>query len=249
MSLYPFPDVPNLPGVPAIPRSPLFPPIVTAGLGLVEGLLWSVLQIQTRWGIFNQSTGKALGNPTQFLDIPASITNAIGLGATLSTNAVDYRKETRVSDFPTEPGGFASYNKVELPATPTVTLCFDGSESERTTFLNQIEGATISTQLYNVVTPEIVYTGYTLEDYRYERRAVRGATLLMVQIDLIQIRQVSASFAQSQIVDPKDAGATPATTTGIVQPQTPVPSVLSSVGHTISGLASPAATAIGGLVQ
>lgn len=245
MSLYPYPDVPPFPGVPELPRSPLFPPAATIGLGLVEGVLLSILQIRTQWGIFDIE-GNALGNPAQFAGIPAEILNPIGLGASLSTNSVDYRKETRVSDFPVERGGFASYNKVEIPATPSVTLCFEGTESDRTTFLNAIDAATKSTQLYNVVTPEITYVGYTLEDYRYERRALRGATLLMVQIDLVEVRQVSAVYTKAVIVAPKDPGATPAASNGVVQPQTPPTSILKTGANWLLKFVDPLATAIVG---
>ncbi len=60
MALIPFPDVPKLPGVPALPRSAKFPPIVRAGLGLLQGMLWRIFQVQTRWGICD-SKGKPLG--------------------------------------------------------------------------------------------------------------------------------------------------------------------------------------------
>lgn len=240
MSLYPFPDVPDSPGVPALPRSPLFPPAASAGLGLVEGLIWRILQVQNQWGIFT-AEGQTLGNPSQFLNIPGDILQSVGLGATLSTNSVDYSKDMRVSDFPVERGGFASYNKVEMPANPSVVLCFDGSESERTAFLDQIDAATKSTDLYNVVTPEITYVGYTLESYRYERRASRGASLLMVEIRLLEVREISVTFA-STINDPKNPGATPQADTGVVQPQTPPTSVAKSLSVTISNAVTGAIT-------
>lgn len=248
MPLYPFPDVPDLPGVPALPRSPLFPPAETIGLGLLEGLIWRIFQVQTQWGIFD-SNGNSLGDPSLFVGIINTVLESAGIGSILSTNSLDYKKETRVSDFPVERGGFASYNKVELPANPIVTMCLDGSEDDRTFFLNAIDAASKSTNLYNIVTPEVTYTNYTIEDYDYQRRANRGATLLMVNLHLIEVRQVSATFSQTQIVNPQNPGASPQVNSGIVQPQVPPTSVLKSVANKVSSLASDAQSAIQNAVQ
>ena len=227
----PFPNVPKAPGVPSVRRSPKFPPIVRAGLGLVQGLLWRVFQVQTRWGIWDKK-GKPLGDPAKFTGLVGMVLDSAGLGSTLSTNAVDYSKETKVSDFPVERGGFASYNKVEQPASPVVTLCLTGSEKNRTTFLNAIDKACKSTDLYSVVTPEVTYIDYAIERYNYQRRNSKGATLLIVEITLKEVRQVSAQYSQSgkgQVNQPKDAGAAPQADGGKVQAQPPQQSTLKSL--------------------
>lgn len=219
MALIPFPSVPKLPGVPSIPRSASFPPIVRAGLGIVQGLLWRMFQVQSKWGIFDV-TGKPLGDPEKFTGILGSAAESIGLGATLSTGAVEYSKETRISDFPVERGSFASYNKVEMPSNPVVTMCFQGSESERRAFLDAIDEACKSTDIYDVITPEVQYLGYSLERYNYSRRSEKGATLLIVEITLKEIREVVSSYsASAQVKEPKDVAATPQEDTGKVQPQ------------------------------
>lgn len=227
----PFPNVPKAPGVPSVRRSPKFPPIVRAGLGLVQGLLWRVFQVQTRWGIWDKK-GKPLGDPAKFTGLVGMVLGSAGLGSTLSTNAVDYSKETRVSEFPVERGSFASYNKVEQPASPIVTLCLTGSEKNRTTFLNAIDKACKSTDLYSVVTPEVTYIDYAIERYNYQRRNSKGATLLIVEITLKEVRQVSAQYSQSgkgQVNQPKDAGAAPQADGGKVQAQPPKQSTLKSL--------------------
>lgn len=251
MPLIPFPDVPKLPGVPALPRSPKFPPLVRVGLGLVQGILWRVFQVQTRWGIFD-SKGKPLGDPAKFTGLIGGLLDGVGIGSTLSTNAVDYSKETRVSDFPIEQGSFASYNKVELPASPTVTLCLTGSEKNRRTFLEAIDKACKSTDLYSVVTPEVTYIDYSIERYNYQRRSAKGATLLLVEITLKEIRQVSAQYTQSnkgQVDKPKDAGATPQADNGKVQAQTPDTSTLKSIANKLPGLADKATSFIQGALR
>jgi len=251
MALIPFPDVPKFPGVPALPRSPKFPPLVRSGLGLVQGMLWRVFQVQTRWGIFD-SKGKPLGDPAKFTGLIGNALDAAGLGSTLSTNSVDYSKETKVSDFPIEQGSFASYNKVETPASPIVTLCLTGSENNRRTFLEAIDKAVKSTDLYSVVTPEVTYIDYSIERYNYSRRNSKGATLLIVEITLKEIRQVSSQYTQSnkgQVDAPKDAGATPTTDNGKVQAKIPDTSTLKAIANKLPALADKATSYLQGLVN
>jgi hypothetical protein len=251
MAFIPFPNIPKLPGVPAIPRSAKFPPLARVALGLTQGLLWRLFQIETRWGIFD-SKGKALGDPAKFTGFIGSVLDSAGLGSTLSTGAVDYSKETRVSDFPLERGSFASYNKVEMPASPTVTLCLSGSEKNRRTFLEAIDKACKSTDLYSVVTPEVTYVNYSVERYNYSRRSNRGATLLVVDITLREIREVSAQYTQSnkgQVDKPKEAGATPQADNGKVQAKTPQKSTLKSLAEKLPALASKATSYLQGVLK
>ncbi len=250
MALIPFPNVPNVPGVPAIPRLQLAnsDSTLTLILGFLQTALWNAFQVNSQWGIFD-SRGNALGNPSQFTGITGSLLNTAGIGPKLSTNAVEYSKETRVSDFPIETGSFASYNKVELPAEPRVTLCLTGSESDRTFFLNAIDAACKSTDLYSVVTPEVTYINYSIERYNYSRRSSKGTTLLMVELVLREIRQVSAAFAQSNnplIDQPKDTGATAQIDVGKVQPQTPKQSTLKSIINNLPALANRASALLTG---
>lgn len=251
MALIPFPNVPKLPGVPAIPRSPNFPPLLKAGLGLVQGMLWRVFQVQTRWGIFDKN-GKPLGDPSKFTGLVGNALEAAGLGSTMSTGSVDYSKETRVSDFPIEGGAFASYNKVETAASPQVVLCLQGSEKNRRTFLEAIDAACKSTDLFSVVTPEVTYINYAVERYNYARHNSKGATLLIVEITLKEVRQVSALYTTSnkgQVDAPKEAGATPQADNGKVQAQTPPTSTLKSIANKLPGLADKVGSYLQGLVK
>lgn len=248
MALIPFPNIPKLPGVPAIPRSAKFPPTVRAGLGIIQGALWRFFQVQTRWGIYD-SKGRPLWNPSQLSGALEVLLGTVG-GPSLSTSAVDFSKETRVSDFPLERGSFASYNKVETAATPLVTLAMSGSESDRTAFLDALDKACKSTDLYSVVTPEVTYVDYSLERYNYQRRSSKGATLLIVEIALKEIRQVSAQYTnKGEVNQPKEPGATPTTDNGKVQAQTPRVSVLKSVAKKLPELATKAGDLIQGALQ
>lgn len=237
MPSIPFPNVPAFPGVPALTR-PISAAIarnvpLSIGIGTAENLLIQALQQTPRWGIFD-ADGNQLGvDANQTNPFVSVLVSQIG-GNTepvLSTLGVEFAKETRVSDFPVEGGSFVTYNKVELPANPLVTLTLAGSEDDRTFFLNAIDAACKSTTPYNVVTPEVQYTNYTLESYRYQRRAERGARLLIVEISLKEIRSVSAAFttAASPIVSPQNPAATPQSNNGMTQAATPDTSTLKSI--------------------
>jgi len=235
----PFPNVPAYPGVPLLTRpvasAIASSPVLAIALGTVETLLLNALQQPPKWGIFD-SSGNQLGinSLTTQEQIQAAISNAV-TGSTLtvlSTLDMGYTKESRVADFPVEGGGFATYNKVETPGNPTVTLALSGTESDRTAFLAALDDACTSPDLYNVVTPTVTYTNYTIERYTYARRATRGATLLIVEISLKEARSVSASLtkvAASPIIAPQAASATPQTNSGMTQGKTPDTSTLRSI--------------------
>lgn len=234
----PFPDVPVYPGVPTLLR-PLQvavarDPALAIAIGTVENVLGAAVQQAPRWGIFD-ANGEQLGVKT------ASLEKALGtvlLGqltgakiAVLSTAGVDFQKETRISEFVIEGGSFADYNKVEMPACPVVTLAIDGSESDRTYFLDELDAACKSTDLYSVVTPEVTYFNYSVERYNYSRRAARGATLLVVEVALKEVRQITSHYAQiaTPIVQPQNAAATPQVNNGMTQPSAPETSTLKSL--------------------
>jgi hypothetical protein len=227
-----FPNIPQYPGVPQLMR-----PVSTAiaentplsiGLGTVENLLISALQQTPKWGIFDQ-----FGNQLGINSNSSGILSAIGgtllsqltgsIPAQLSTFSVEFSRETRVASFPLEQGSFASYDKAQMPANPVVTLMLQGSVNDRTTLLEALDSACISTDLYNVVTPEIIYTGYSVERYSYARKADRGVTLLVVEVSLKEIRQVTASYttAPSPIANPQNPAAAAQQTNGLQQPAAP----------------------------
>jgi hypothetical protein len=192
MPLIPFPNVPALAaGVPPVPRSPNFPPTAGLVLSTVQGAIWRSFAISDQWGIFDKD-GKRLGEVSPFTGA-LSLLSSIS-GASLSTNSMGYSKETRISDYPVEQGGFATYNKVEMPSQPSVTLIVSGTDDDRSKFLSSIDKATRSIDLYTVVTPEITYIDHAIERYNYERRSDNGAYMLIVQIFLKEIRQVSSLY-------------------------------------------------------
>lgn len=232
-----FPDVPEYPGVPQLLRPAnaaiAAVPVLSIAIGSIENILASALQQPTLWGIFD-ADGNQIGLSAAAQSTGQSIVTALASQltgqrqATLTTMNFDFTRETKVSDFPTEQGSFTSFNKAQMPANPVVTLALSGSTDDRTTFLNALEVACISTNLYSVVTPEIQYVNYAIERYTYTRRADKGATLLIVEISLKEIRQVSATFTATNppITSPQNASATSQVNNGLTQPTAPDNSVL-----------------------
>src|SRR6266705_2743285 len=94
-----FPNVPNLPGVPPVLRNALAS--VSTVQVLVAGANTIVQFFQGQptkplWGVFD-SNRKSVVDADSFL-------------------AFENINETNISDFPTQNGGFATYNKVRLPS-------------------------------------------------------------------------------------------------------------------------------------
>src|SRR6185437_6935495 len=142
-----------------------------------------------QWGIF-----AAAGEPLIIAD---------------SVLAVDYRREFRISDYPQEQGGFASYNKVQLPADVRVTFTKGGQEFEKAAFLASVDSALDSLDLCYVITPEMNYPNMNVVHYDYRRMARSGASLLIVDVWLEEVRPTaSAQFTQAQAADSGTTGAT-----------------------------------------
>lgn len=221
MPLIPFPNVPDVAGVPPIPRinTELTNTQVIAGIYLpqIETALWNLVAVQLLWGIFD-AQGNMLGN---LAPIDGS------MGPLTNVGDFDYTRTTEVSDYPVEGGSFATYNKVQLPDEPIVTLMFTGTMSQRTQFLNAIDAATKSINMYSVVTPEVVYLNHTIVSYKYSRSADKGATLLKVEITLKEVRQVQAQYTTfNPIVDPVNPTASATISSGTVQPQAVSPALV-----------------------
>ncbi len=207
-----YPNVPDVAGVPALVRSPNAQTIVTTTLGVLQGALFRSFYVSKKWGIFKNGKNVLEFQGGGFLN---ELANSL-TGAIVATNGFSFAKEFRVSDFPIEGGGFASYNKVETPSQPIVNISMSGTEAERASFLTNLEKLAASNDFYDVTTPEKQYINYTIESYSYSRTASKGAYMLNVEIRLREIRIVSPVFITT-IVAPKAPAAKPAVSSGKVQ--------------------------------
>lgn len=227
MPSIPYPAVPACPGVPPIPRTAPGTPAIN--IKVANGnLAPNESANELPWGIFTYPANQPLYTPTD--------------GGTLSTFSVGYTRSMQISSFPVEANAsgqgaaFASFNKVFQPAKPVVMLSLGGTDAEKIAFLYAIDQAVSSTNLYNVYTPDSSYTGYSIDRYSYNRSAMHCATLLMVEVSLTQILQVTASYSNTPVVSPQSPSSANAVNNGITQPSAPDTSLLYDFANSISGL-------------
>lgn len=209
----PFPDVPRAPGVP-----PVLTAIGTASFNVImlAADVASVVRMfaPPAWGIFKNNLPLFVGD---------------------SVISFDYRREWRVSDFPIEQGGFASYDKVSVPRDVRLTFAVSGSPgvlaslipgaagwmapANRKAALATLDAAAASLDLVTVVTPEARYESCNIVHYDYRREARAGTTLIRVDVWLVEIRIApSPQFTQTQT-----ESSTAPVQDGAVQPTPPPP--------------------------
>ena len=191
-----FPNVPVFPGVPPVNRIGGVLGGVLDRVSLLAGDLLGQAET-TQWGVF-----AADGTPRLTAD---------------SVYAVEAFREHRIMDYPIEEGGFESYNKVVLPAETRVTITKGGSIGERTAFLTALDDLITSRDLYSVVTSDKTFLDRNLIRYEYRRTAESGATLLTVDLIMMEGRQ-TVKTATSNTAEPSGADAISG---GPVRPETP----------------------------
>lgn len=187
-----YPLVPNAPGVPTLLRNAAtIADVLTGGyLGISDALNNLIGADPVQWGVFDDA-----GNPIALSD---------------SVISVDYRNGSRISDYPVEQGAFASYNKVANPYDAKVRLACGGTEDSRADFLDALEVATASLNLYTIVTPERTYLNANIESMDYKRESMNGAYMIVVDLYLREIRETAtAAFSAAQEpsgADPQSQG-------------------------------------------
>jgi hypothetical protein len=200
-----YPNVPNAPGVPPLLRQ-IGAIENTVSLVLSDALIILNMFLPTQWGIFDANSLPVL-TPDTVLEVAT-------------------RKEYLVSNAPQEAGSFLSYNKVEQPYDLRVSMAIAGNVIDRSDFLQDLAGVAKALDLVTVITPEIAYPNLNVSHFDYRRTQKNGAYILIVDVWLIEIRQVGApTFTNT---------ATPAGAAqvngGTVAPQTPPASQASSSG-------------------
>lgn len=234
MSLIPFPNVPNVPGVPQLARAAQSA-LTTVGPALsgaaAVGALWRALFVTPQWGIYKQvpppSAPDADGLVT--VTVQGNLTPVVTPDSILEFS---YRNEFDISDAPIEDGAFASYNKVANPYETSVVMSKGGSQSDRATFLAQIDQIMGTLDMYYILTPEKTYRG--INPYRNEllRRGANGAFFLTeVELYFREVRTATAQYTQTSTVttNAQQASAQPVQNTGTVNGGTSVPNTLTGV--------------------
>lgn len=182
-SLYPL--VPKAPGVPALLRSgaQLLDTLTLGYLGIGGALNSLIGEEPIKWAVFDSGGEKIAPYESVF--------------------SVGHQVDSRISDYPLEEGSFASYNKIDMPFDVVVTLNCGGSEETRAEFLNKLEDARRSLDVYVVLTPERTYRDVNFTGLNVQRSTREGANMIIAQLIGREVRErASAAYAQ-----PKDVGA------------------------------------------
>ena len=179
----------------------------TASLLVSDALYVQSLFAPPQWGVAEAGSSTFVLNPDSVL-------------------AFDIKNELRISDYPQEPNGFQSYNKVQVPVEIRLTLTKGGTEDERSAFISSLEQITnVTDPLYDIWTPERVYPNFTVHHYDSRRTAVNGVTLLTVEVWFEWVPQAPSQVGA--VTNPASpSGASPAST-GSVQ-TVPAPSAVTN---------------------
>jgi hypothetical protein len=133
----------------------------------------------------------------------------------------EFRGERRVSDYPVEKGAFASYNKVQQPyeirmvmvcsglnyvqsAVNAIGLDIGKDYMRKSDFIDTLDYMLNTTDLFTIVTPDKTYENANVEHYDYKRETHNGATMLIVEVWLREIR-IAASAAYTNSNSPSAA--------------------------------------------
>lgn len=198
-----FPNVPNVPGVPSVPRSGQA--VVGDIVLLTADAKIAMQQGQSpKWGIFLNGVNAL--NPDSIVGF-------------------EYKDESKVASFPIENGGFASYDKVDVPWDIRVEMTKGGTLASRSQFLKTLKAAKQSLNLYTVVTPEISIPSGNITHFDYRRTEKSGVTLMTFSVWLQEIR-TAGTPAFTSTASPN--GASPQNG-GTVQPTAPTPSQSSAI--------------------
>lgn len=200
-----FPNVPDIVGVPAVMRL-IGSSDSTPQTPLPRSNAAVQAAMAAQWGLYTQSG-----------DLAADWDNVV---------SVDVSLDSRISDYPVEKGGFATYNKVIVPNEVRLILSKGGSVEDRQDFLWAIQDAYRSINLYNVIIPEYVYLDMNVTGVRTVRSADHGMGLLVLEISLRKVRQT----AKLAFTSTKDAASAGQTKDGPVQTSTPTAAETSNAG-------------------
>lgn len=192
----------GIPGYPVL-KSGKIPAPITSVLSSAIGSLWSALFPGEKWGIYEP------GTETPILEVDS----VVELGVNGSAEVSSYKIET---------GSFASYNKVRNPTAILLRVTKEGQAITRSSIVNWLELNVASASMFDVVMPEKRYANYTVVDYRILRNSSSGAGLIVADIAVQEVREAVATYSNSNIEDPNNVPASPASRVQLGEPIEPV---------------------------
>lgn len=177
MALLGMPSIPNFKGLVSSGSEAL---IDLGGAAIIRTLFGNV------WGLVNE-----FGVPVLLAD------NVLG---------ISYNSASTIANAPIERGSFASYNKVASPAQAVVQMSKgSGGALGRGAFLAQLQTYEDSTLKFHVITPEILHRNMCIIGLDYARSASEGLQLIVVNVQLEEVREVGVLYSLEEVKNPSDA--------------------------------------------
>jgi len=161
-------------------------------------------------------------------DIVFAVADAVGIFSIFSSNqwgifqdremvinpdnliSVASTQDWTMADFNIEEGGFDTYDKVDTPFTNRVRMSSGGSQANRQALLDEIDAIAGNLELYDVVTPERVWSNVNFQGYELVRTSSNGAGMIIIDIVLNEIREdAGTTFTNTKsptATSPKDNG-------------------------------------------
>lgn len=149
---------------------------ISAGISLLTADAYSLLSSvvgTSQWGLY------LYGAPVVVADTVTSF---------------DIDKQWTISNYPVENGAFLSYDKVYRPFTGTFRFTAGGSEANRQALLTAVEAISPGTTIYDMVTPEMVYSSVTVVGFSNKRNANSGVGLVSVDVQVEQVNEIGGGL-------------------------------------------------------
>ncbi len=182
----------NIPGLPALP--PLVGIILSVPLIFADAIRFLTSFGGAQWGIFLDG------------ELAIEADSVVSFG---------YKQDWSISTFPVEDGGFQSYNKVDTPYSARIRFSSGGSQANRQALLDNITAVSATLDLYDLVTPEAVYTSANIQGFNYHRTNSNGVGMMIVDIQIVEVRVT----ATAEFSNTKSPSATGSVSDGTVQPK------------------------------
>lgn len=127
-------------------------------------------------------------------DVYMSDTQEGIFGADITPDSVlemSFQAESEATSEPIEKGGFASFYKTNSPETVSLVFSFSADDARQNNALDKIRERKENYDLISILTPTHLYENMTILSYSYNRTNVDGMTMLVLQVDFQQIKQVA----------------------------------------------------------
>ena len=144
----------------------------------------------------NTTTLNAESGASYVYDVYMSDTQEGIFGADITPDSVlemSFQAESEATSEPIEKGGFASFYKTNSPETVSLVFSFSADDARQNNALNKIRERKENYDLISILTPTHLYENMTIVSYSYNRTNTDGMTMLVLQVDFQQIKQVAVN--------------------------------------------------------